>query len=334
MKNNILGKSGIAVSPVGFGVLTIGKTQLDLPLDEGADLIRYAIRRGINFLDTAQFYETYPYIERALKGTELEPVIASKCLDAGYDEMRFAVEEARSQMDRDVIDIFLLHEVRNDPDWQNRQPAWEYLNDAKAKGIIKAIGVSTHHVDVAEKMTDIEECDILFPLINIKSLGIRQGNGPGKKEDMAAAIKACSRKGMGVFAMKAFGGGNLTGSYIECLDYVTGLSGISSVMIGFGKHEEVDRAIEYAEGKIDRNYVPDISKKMIHIDTGDCEGCGNCIKKCPNHAISFGEKPVCGYEDLAEKGKVVPMVAEVDHSICLTCGYCAPVCPVRAIIMW
>ena len=27
-------------------------------------------------------------------------------------------------------------------------------------------------------------------------------------------------------------------------------------------------------------------------------------------------------------------LAQVDHSLCLTCGYCAPVCPVRAIIMF
>ena len=61
-----LGKTGIWVSPVSFGVLTVGKTQLDLPVDEGARLIRYALSKGINFFDTAQYYETYPYLREAL----------------------------------------------------------------------------------------------------------------------------------------------------------------------------------------------------------------------------------------------------------------------------
>jgi len=232
--------------------------------------------------------------------------------------MRFAVEEARKEMDRDVIDIFLLHEVRNDPDWAIRAGAWEYLNEAKAKGLVKAIGISTHHVDVAKKMIDVMECDVLFPLINFKSLGIRNDTGEGSKEEMAVAIKACADMGKGVFAMKVFGGGNLTKQYLEALDYVSTLQGVASMMIGFGYHHEIDRIIEYANGTIDRTYVPNVSDKKIHIDQGDCEGCGECIKRCPNHAIFRNENGL----------------AEVDHKICITCGYCAPKCPVRAIIMF
>ena len=70
-----------------------------------------------------------------------------------------------------------MHEVRNDPDLELRAGAWECLNDYKAKGIVKAIGVSTHHTDVAHKVVDVPECDILFPLINYQSLGIRCGDG-------------------------------------------------------------------------------------------------------------------------------------------------------------
>jgi len=317
-----LGNTGIEVSPIGFGVLTVGNTQLDLPIDEGAELICHAMDIGINFFDTAQYYRTYPYIRRALQMRAYAdplPVISSKCLDASYAEMRDAVEEARSELDMDVIDIFLMHEVRHDHDFENRAGAWEYLNEAKAKGLVRAIGVSTHHADVAEQMAAVKECDILFPLINKDSLGIRYGAGPGRKEDMAAAIKANADAGKGVFAMKVFGGGNLTGDYLASLDYVSSLPGISSMMIGFGKKEEIDDAAAYAEHRLPEGFQPDTGSKKIHIDPGDCEGCGTCIRRCPNKAIRFNEKK---------------SIAEVDHSICLTCGYCAPVCPVRAIIMY
>lgn len=318
MKRIRLGNTGLEVTPVGFGVLTVGNTQLNLPVQEGAQLIRYALEKGINFLDTAQYYETYPYIREALKGTDFKPVICSKCLDSSYEDMQTAIHEALRELELECIDIFLLHEVRSDPDWDNRSGAWRCLMDAKKAGLVKAIGLSTHHVDVAEKTAAIPEADVLFPLINFKSLGIRKGDGPGTREEMAAAIKANADAGKGIFAMKAFGGGNLTGSYLEALDYVRSLEGIQSIMIGFGTKEEVDRIVEYADGTIDPDYSPDITKKKIRIDQGDCEGCGSCISRCPNQAIFRNSNGL----------------AQVNHSICLTCGYCAPVCPVRAIIMF
>lgn len=318
MKKNMLGKTGLEVTPVGFGVLTVGKTQLNMSTEEGAAVLKYALESGINFLDTAQYYDTYHYIKHALKGTNFDPIITSKSLDPSYSQMKAAVEQARKEMNRDVIDIFLLHEVRTDPDFDYRIGAWEYLQEAKVKGLVKAIGLSTHHVDVTEKAAEIPELDVLFPLINFKSLGIRKGNGYGTKEEMAKAIKKNADNGKGVFTMKAFGGGNLTGHYLEALDYASSLEGVSSMMIGFGHKYEIDKIIEYINGTIDRSYIPDISKKRIHIDEGDCEGCGACIKKCPNNAISLN----------------LNGAATVNHKLCLTCGYCAPVCPVRAIIMF
>jgi len=318
MKNNLLGASGIEVSPVGFGVLPVGRAQLNYSVEKGAALIRYALEKGVDFLDTAQCYETYPYIKEALKNSPHSPVVASKCLRHSYDEMKSAVEEARTEMNLDVIDIFMLHEVRGEADWESRSGAWEYLLEAKSRGIVKAVGVSTHHVDTALLCAGIPEIDILFPLINYKSLGIRKGDGQGTCEEMAKAIEINADAGKGVFAMKVFGGGNLTGDYFAAMDYVYNLPGIASLMIGFSDYHEIDRAVEYAKGTIDRNYVPEISKKRIVIDQGDCEGCGTCAKRCPNMAIKGNSRGLY----------------EIDYSLCLTCGYCSPVCPVCGIIMY
>ena len=323
MNRVTLGNTGIYVTPIGLGVLTIGNTQLDLSLEEGADIVRYAYERGIRFFDTAQYYETYPYMREAFKDIDLSkdnpdrPVIASKSLDLTYEAMEDAIQECRRELDLEYIDIFLLHEVRQDPDWDSRSGAWQCLQDYKARGVLGAIGVSTHHVDVVRKMLQVEECEIVFPLINYAGLGIREGDRPGTAEDMARAIRSCIDAGKGVFAMKAFGGGNLSGDYRKALDYVRDL-GVPSIMVGMGNREEIDRLVEYADGTLDPSYAPDISGKRIHIDQGDCEGCGNCIDRCPNHAIFRNDAGL----------------ADVDHDICLTCGYCAPVCPVRAIIMW
>ena len=149
MKKVMLGNTGIEVSIVGFGVLPIGPSQLALPVDQGAEIIKYAFRNGINFIDTAQYYRAYPYISEALKDGEFDDiVICSKSLSADYDGMMEAILEARKELNRQVIDIFLMHEVRSGQ-LEERAQAWEALKDAKANGLVRAIGLSTHHVDIA-----------------------------------------------------------------------------------------------------------------------------------------------------------------------------------------
>ena len=69
-----LGKTNLVVSPVGMGVLPIGPGQLALPLEQGAEIICHAVKNGINFIDTAQYYRTYPYIKRALEMLEASKV--------------------------------------------------------------------------------------------------------------------------------------------------------------------------------------------------------------------------------------------------------------------
>ena len=318
MKRNSLGQTGLQVSVAGFGVLPVGPSQLALPVEEGAAVLRYALERGINFIDTAQYYRTYPYIRKALEGGSFpDLVICSKSLCWDYEGMMEAVLEAREALGRDVIEIFLMHEVRSGQ-LAGRKGAWQALVDAKQQGLVRAIGLSTHHVDVAEAAADMAELDVVFPLINYAGLGIRKGDAFASKEEMLTAIRCCHRAGKGVFSMKAFGGGTLTAHYQQALDYVFSQPEIDSVMIGFGKTGEVDDLLAYLEGRMPGDYNPDVSMKKVHITQDDCEGCGACKAACPAGAIFYNENGL----------------AEVDHGKCLTCGYCSPVCPVRAVIMY
>jgi aryl-alcohol dehydrogenase-like predicted oxidoreductase/Pyruvate/2-oxoacid:ferredoxin oxidoreductase delta subunit len=343
MKKNKLGQTDLYVSPVGIGVLTVGKTQLNLSLEEGAALVQYALSSGINFLDTAEYYETYEYIRLALdklavaskvesqgndsnetiSGKILQDlVVSSKSLTSSYEHMRRAIEACIAALNRPSIEIFLMHEVRGRGDYLSRAGARQALIDAKKDGRVRYIGISSHHVDAVEMAAGDEEMDVVFPLINKNSLGIRTCDENGEerfasKSEMEAAIEISGRNGKGIFLMKVLGGGNLAKDYVEMMDYASGIKGVSSLMLGMGSRGDVDTAISYARGELSRAYVPDVSDKRIQIDKGDCEGCGACVARCPNKAIFMNGG-----------------VAEVDHKICLTCGYCAPVCPVRAIIMF
>ena len=86
-------------------------------------------------------------------------------------------------MNRKVIDIFLMHEVRSGQ-LEERKGAWQALKDAKAQGLVRAIGLSTHHVDITEAAASMEDLDVVFPLINYAGLGIRKGDAFATKEEM------------------------------------------------------------------------------------------------------------------------------------------------------
>ena len=366
-QTRMLGRTGLAVSCVGIGVLPMGPGQLDLPLDEGASVICDALRRGINFIDTAQYYRTYPYIRRALEvmclvteenprgvdnlSTEenpdvagqwtaevyasgmqtvlssctapgscprtLHPVISSKSLASSYDDMMAAIEECRSALGLKTIDIFLMHEVRTDQ-FAARAGAWPALQDAKRAGLVHAIGISTHHADVARAMADVAACDVVFALLNYRGMGIRCGQDAGTKEEMAAALTVCKASGKGIYLMKALGGGNLTGDYQKALDYVFAQDFMDAVMVGFTNTSEIDDMMCYLSGTMESSYNPDVSRKKMYVNQEDCEGCGACLKICAAGAVHYNKNGL----------------AEINQSKCLTCGYCAQGCPVRAIIMY
>jgi Predicted oxidoreductases of the aldo/keto reductase family len=324
MNKQRLGKTEIFVTPIGMGVLTVGSTQLNLSLERGAEIVRYAIEKGIGFLDTAEYYRTYPHIRRALDDLSpsfssnalSRPIIVSKSLSYDYKGMERAIDDCRRSLNLDQIDVFLLHEVREAPDFEHRAGAWACLNDAKAKGRVKAIGLSTHHTDVVKEASTTAGMDVIFPLINIQSLGIRTDANPGTKEDMAEAIRCASEQGIGVFAMKALGGGNLVVNYKQALDYVADLPGVSSIMLGMGSMKDVDDAILWANDALPCDYMPDTVNKRMFVDRGDCEGCGACVSRCTSKAIHLDSEGI----------------AVVDNEKCVLCGYCAPVCPTRALI--
>ena len=325
MLKKYLGKTRILVPPVGMGVMAAGPSQLALSIPEGARVIRYAIEKGVSFLDTAEYYETYPHIKYALDGLAPAfsqnalppPVISSKSLSKGYKDMQRAIDDCRIALNMDQIAIFLLHEVLGASDFEARRGAWECLIDAKAKGYIAAAGLSTHHVDVALLAAETVGLDALFPLINIKGLGIRTGERAGAREAMEQAIRAASDRGIGVYAMKVFGGGHLLQDYKKALDYVWNLPGIDSLMIGMGREKDVDDAVAWAEGILPDGYIPDISNKKMFVDRGDCSGCGTCVSRCSSKAVRIDEEKV----------------AVIDNAVCTLCGYCAPICPTRALIL-
>jgi len=313
MKKYSLGKTGITVTEMCFGALPIGPLQANISVEKGAKLIRAVLEKGINFIDTAEVYKTYPHIKKALEGYNREIIIATKSSAKRYQEMEQSIKGTLTSLNRTYIDIFLLHAARVTPSvFEEREGALQCLKDYKAKGILRAIGISTHVVEVVRRAAEIKEIDIIFPIINKLGIGIVGGS----IEDMIKAISDAHKAGKGLYAMKALGGGHLIDQLEEAFNFVRKIQGISSIAVGMVSQEELELNIKiFNNEEIPQElFTQKIRPNKRLFISSFCKGCGTCIKTCPNNALSL------------ENGKAV-----VDHKLCILCGYCNPVCPEFAI---
>lgn len=316
MEYRILGKSELKVSRFCFGVLPMGPLQANISPEEGGKLLKKAYKKGINFIDTAQMYKTYPHIKESLKGMKDEEVIiATKSGASDYQGMEDAIHEALREMGRNYIDIFHLHSAKAEENvFEEKAQALKCLLDYKEKGLIKAIGISTHNVKVVERAAVHPDMDIVFPIINQPGFGIINGN----TEDMLKAIKKCDDNGKGLYAMKVFAGGNLVGDIINAFNYAENIKEMDSLAIGMINENELNFNLKlFNKEKITEDMIPQCknSKRMMLLPN-ICIKCKKCMAMCPNDAIYLEND-----------------IMKIDDSKCLLCGYCSTVCPEFAIRM-
>jgi len=279
-----------------------------MSVEDGSDVILYAVEMGVNFIDTAEFYRNYQYINKVLKKTSKELVISTKSYAYTYEGMRESVEKARKETGKDVIDIFMLHEQESKLTLKGHREALEYLLDAKAKGIIKATGVSTHTVEVVNAAADMQEIDVIHPLINFQGLGIKDGT----LYDMENAIKKAFNNHKGIYAMKALGGGNLINTKRRAFSYILSFPYLDSIAIGMKSRDEVAANVSIFEGKaVDPEIEERLNNNKRKLLIEDwCLGCGQCVKHCRHNALFL------------KNGRSV-----VNPDACILCGYCAGYCP-------
>lgn len=262
---------------------------------------------GVNFIDTAEYYRNYAHIHLALQRLEKpdDIVVASKTLAPDDRSAAFAVEEARLALNRDILDIFLLHEIRDGSDFKNRSGAWNVLRNAKRNGVIKSIGISSHSAAVVAAAAVDPEIDVIHCMLNFAGVGILDGG----VEDMLAAIALAKANGKGVYTMKAIGGGSLIKQAKQALTWAFDQPLPDAVAVGCKDKAELVTNLGWLNGEDppEAEQCRMLSRRLIF---DDCHACGACVNRCANGALTMGEDSAVWHEDK-----------------CLFCGYCAAACP-------
>ncbi|MDH7578030.1 MAG: aldo/keto reductase [Bacillota bacterium] len=314
MEYRSLGRTGLTVSRLCFGVLTIGPLQANLPPTEGVALLKYAFTRGVNFFDTAEIYGTYPYLKllhQEVKSDQL--VIATKSYACTASGMEKSLEKARRELNRDVIDVFLLHEQESSLTLKGHREALDFLVGAKERGLVRAVGISTHTIAGVRAALTFPEIEVIHPLFNIRGLGIRDGD----RNQMLEAIKTAKALGKGIYIMKSLGGGHLLHEAEYALRFSFRQQVADAVAVGMKTREEIDFNVRIAENlPVPEDLKVRVSrqKRKLHIEDY-CEGCGECALNCPQQALVLGPD----------------RKMHVREEDCLLCGYCARACPLFCI---
>lgn len=285
----------------------MGPLQRNFPVEEGAALLVYAAKLGVNFIDTAESYQTYPYIKAALL-QEPSLMVCTKSYAYTRDGAKRSVEMAQEGIGRERIDVFLMHEQESIHTLRGHAEAFEYYLSLREAGVIGAVGISTHHVPAVRAAARWPGMDVVFPLINIQGLGILGGS----RAEMEDAIAQASGAGLGIMAMKALGGGHLIAGREAALRYALSLPGIDTVAVGMQSFAEIDYNTALFESRKPAAQSAAVSarahRRLLVQDW--CEGCGQCARRCGQGALTV------------RGGKAV-----VDPGRCVLCGYCAGACP-------
>ena len=234
----MLGRTGLRVSTLCFGT-----GYLSGPIGAGARLLTRAYELGVNFWDTSDDYGTHPHVRRALRDVGRDRVVVTtKTYASTATGARRSVTRALRQLGVEAVDIFLLHAVDSSGELAAKLPALEELSRAKAQGLIRAVGVSSHSQEVLTRLLEIPEVDVALVVVNQTGAWMKDAS----PAEMTRAVRRLYRSGRGVYGMKALGSGQVTepDEVAAALRWAFRYPSVHSICVGITSRAELETDVK------------------------------------------------------------------------------------------
>ena len=309
-----LGRTGLVVSKNGFGALPVQR----VTKGEAARLLRRAYAGGINYFDTARVYsDSEEKLGLALSDVRENIVISTKTAATTPDGFWADLNESLRLLRTDYIDIYQFHNPAFCPRPGDGTGLYEAMLEAKARGMIRHIGITNHRLAVAEEAVRSGLYETLqFPFSYLAS------------EKEIALVRLCEEQDMGFICMKALAGGLITRS--EAAYAYLAQFPVAPIW-GIQRENELDEFLSYQEHA--PVYTPEmaafVARERQELVGEFCRGCGYCmpcpagieINNCARMSLMLRRSPSAPWltEEWQEK------MAKIDG--CLNCGHCRSKCP-------
>ncbi len=362
MEYRQIGRTGLQAGVVGLGCEHLdGK-----PYAVVEETIHAALDNGINLMDLFMpGEEVRSNIGRALAGRRdrmmIQGHICSVDLNQQYDISRDPAvcrryfETLLRCLRTDYIDFGMLFFVDSAADYSAafESDILEYAQDLKRRGVIRAIGASSHNPVTARRIVESGVVDLLMFSINPafdmmppdseleKMIGAPGELMTGMNPVRAELYRLCEQRGVGITVMKSLGAGKLISpehtpfckplTVAQCIHYALTRPAVVSALVGCCSAAQVREAVGYLElSDAERDYAPIVGSRRNDF-TGNCVYCNHC-RPCP---AGIDIAAVNKYLDIAklEESTIPPSIAQhyraLEHtaSQCIGCGSCEKRCP-------
>jgi predicted aldo/keto reductase-like oxidoreductase len=318
MKRMVLGNTGIEAVQLGFGGIPIQRVSEA----QAIEVVVYALEKGMDFIDTSRMYTTSEgRIGKALKQTDKRAAVATKSFNRTADGIQKDVDLSLKELQLDYIDIYQCHGISAEEEYRKvlaPDGALSGLLKAKEQGLIRHVGITSHSLDLLEKIID----DGLFETIMVCFSFLE----PAAKEKV---IPKAREKGIGIIAMKPFSGGVIEAPE-AALKWILSYPDIL-VIAGVEDKKLIDQNWSvfqgsYALSPAEEEKIQEICKEY---DKTFCRRCDYCLP-CPAEIpIQF----VLGMRSLLKRmgpgALKTPMFENMLKKAagCTECGECMERCP-------
>lgn len=315
MRQITLGITGITTCQNAFGALPIQRVSME----EAVKILRKAYEGGMTFFDTARAYsDSEEKVGEAFEGLGDKIFIATKTMAKTPEEFWKQLETSLKNLRRESIDIYQFHCVSQCYRPGDGTGMYECMQEAKAQGKIRHIGVTAHKLSVAEECVKSGLYETLqFPFSYLSS------------EKEVALVNSCKEAGMGFIAMKALAGGLIHDSkaamgYISQFDNVLPIWGVQRMEELLEWLAFMEETPEYTEEI--RVYV---EKEREDLAGEFCRGCGYCmpcaagieINNCARMSLLLRRSPSAPYLTPQWQAKMKKI------EDCRHCDSCRKKCP-------
>lgn len=245
-----LGNSGLKTTFLGMGTGFSGSNRSSNITRAGTaeSVIREAYERGIRFFDCADAYGTHPFTASALKNFPRDNYLLTTKIwvsprggipEPERPDADVVVDRFRRELKTDYIDLLQIH-LMTDPNWaETHKKQLDIIENLKAKGIVRAHGVSVHSLEAMEACIDNPWVDVVHVRVNPYGESMDRRD-PG---EVIPVIKRLHDSGKGVIGMKLIGNGRFKNDpekIDNTIKYVLGLGTVDMVITGFEQPEQID----------------------------------------------------------------------------------------------
>ena len=351
---------GENIPKLGFGLMRLPMIGEEVDIEQTKTMVDMFMEKGFTYFDTAYGYiggkselavgealvKRYPR-EKFQLATKLPAWAGAKTAEEAKQMFFTSLERTGAG----YFDFYLLHNLGDN----RTQPfddfgIWDFVQEQKAKGLIKHVGFSMH--DTAEKL---DEVLTKHPEVEFVQLQINYADWESVTVQSRLCYEVARKHNKPVIIMEPVKGGNLANlpesvakvfneadptvtQSSWALRYCASLDGLVTVLSGMSNIEQMADNLKTFE-----NFKPLTAEEMKVIEAAQaalaaiptipCTSCKYCVKDCPMQInipgafTAMNNNTLFGNLAGAKGNYAFATRAGGKASECIQCGQCEAACP-------